>query len=117
MNATPNPYQCGFVDDRGEVVELPRDLRVCAIRHGYARAGAWTKHRLEHARCYTSEDARLRWILGMHRRRVQRRPRGIAFGRIVAIEIAVTDCRDRPPAVVVELCIPVDNVRIGCSHR
>ncbi len=52
----------------------------------------------------------------MHRRRVERRPAGIAFGPIVAVHVAVADRRHRPPEIVGELRVPVGDEGVGDAH-
>src|ERR1041384_1817501 len=57
-----------------------------------------------------------RGVRGVHGRRVQRRPAGVALGGIVAVLVAVADRRDRAPEVVVELRIPLQDERVTPPH-
>ena len=52
----------------------------------------------------------------MHRRDVQRLPACVAFSRIVAVLVAVADRGDRPPKIVLEFGIPIDDEAIGETH-
>ena len=105
-------------------MEASPDAGICHLfgkhRHvrptvGYAR-GRWTCYsNLRNLLCSEScpddacdgaaEDAMRAWVFRVHRRVSDRLPSCITFGGRVGIDIAIANCRDRSPEIVVVLGI------------
>ena len=116
VNAAPDAHVVMLGSHLRERPKLPLQLRIHEIRHRERDRRVGPEHRLHDADRHAGHDGRLRGILRVHRRRVLRRPAGIALGRLVAVLVAVADRGDRPPEVVGELRIPIGDEGVGDAH-
>src|SRR5262249_39193 len=62
-------------------------------------------------------DAVRTWVLGVHRRVVDRLPGRIALGGRVAVDVTVADCGDRSPELVVIFGVEERHGAVGLRHR
>src|SRR4029077_10790409 len=74
-----------------QVSPLMGHPRCCRAGHSHLEIVGRPKHSLDRACSRRANDAVSAWILGMHRRVVDWLPRCLAFRRVVAVDIAVTD--------------------------
>src|SRR5450631_5325 len=112
MNAAPDAHLFVLLVHLRKACEFARKALVVNIGRDEVFRTA-TENSFKNTSRSTRIDPRLRWIFRMHRRGVQRLPARVAFGRIVAVLVAVADRGDRPPEVVLEFGIPIDDEAVG----
>src|SRR4051794_2785264 len=116
VNATPDAHLLMLFGHLSEAGELARQAGVGDVGRDET-FGPIPEHGFEDASRRAGIDAGLRRILRMHWRCVERQPARVALGRLVAVLVAIADRRDRPPEIVLELRVPIDDKAIGESHR
>jgi len=108
------------VDDLGDIVG---ELAEAPGNAGRGRASQSEARRVtgensfQHTGCGGLKGAVGAGILGVHRRPDKRFPTWIAFGRVIAVRVAVTDRRYRAPEVILVLCFEDRDARVGRRDR
>src|SRR4051812_38488067 len=108
MNAAPDAYLFMLLVHLRKACKLARKARVGDVGRDEAFWLATENSFQNTSRC-TRVDPRLRRVFRMHWRCVERLPACVAFGRIVAVLVAVADRGDRPPEIVLEFGVPIDD--------
>src|SRR6267143_1033442 len=115
VDATPDAHLFVLFRHLREAVEAALQARVACVGYGKA-LGPGSEDGFENASRGTRIDRCLSRIFRMHRRRIEWQPAGVALGGVIAVLIAVADRRERPPGLVVELRVPVEDVAVGDAH-
>src|SRR6476660_5243195 len=105
MEAGPDAGVCNFlskVRHVGPMMGYTRCRRACYCDLGNVIR---PEHRPDYTCDAAAQNAVRTWVFRVHRRVGDRLPSGLAIRGWVAIDIAVTNCRDGPPEIVVILGI------------
>jgi hypothetical protein len=89
----------------------------CWTGHGDLGDVCRSKHRVDDTSNGAAQDAMRARVLRVQRRVVERLPSGLTIGIRVAVNVAVANCRDWPPEIVMVLGVEHSDQRIVEANR